>query len=250
MRQLEETLRLLAGQDYSIDPEELIERIEQDMSEEGVPVVARDGNSIMQTEVKLPQTAPERPSKRVWQFAAAMLAVVATIGAPLWLLGGENAEDVVSEPEAVYSWGDGDDVSAWVTVDEMMAMFETLSKRYAGLDLQDGEVEFIRVGPGVYTDQWDWNYVPVSGSGDWSVFVQGDVIVGQVRTDRRLPEGVVFQDGWGWEYILSGPNSSEAIAIGLMPPRQLSPYPDRKETYDDMYFELASMMLRELGWAD
>jgi hypothetical protein len=255
MRRLDETLLLLAGQDPSIDSDELIDRLERHLSEGIVPVVARDGSSIMQPEARPRQTSPPQPSRKVWVFAAALLAVVAAIGIPMWLLGGEDPQDVASDSDAVFSWRDGDDISAWVTVDEMKAMFGTLTKRYAGVELGDADVVFASPGSGVYTDQWDWSHDPVSGPGSgtgWLVSVQGDVVVGAVQGDRRLPEGAVFQPGWGWEHILRGPNSHEAIQIGLTPPREfdLGPYPDRREPYDDMYFEVASMMLRELGWAD
>jgi hypothetical protein len=267
MRRLEETLLLLARQDPSVDTEELSDRIERQMSEERVPVVARNKSSIMHTEVRPPRAVPVRGSRKVWLLAAAVLAVIATIGTPLWLLGGENPDGAVSEPEPVFSWGD--DIFEWVTADEMEVVFESLSIRHAGVALSEGEVVLERSG-GPSADPWDeWNWIhePIAPSqtpwrpppGRWIAGArmwEWEEFVIAPQTDRRLPDGVVFWPGpWGSGYTLRGPNSSEAIGISLLPPLEsdLHPfdtYPDRRETYDEMLFEVASMMLRELGWAD
>ena len=135
MRRLEDTLLLLAGQDPAIDSEELIERIERHLSQEDVPVVARDGSSIMQTEARPRQTMPLRPAKRGWVTAVALLAVIAAIGIPVWLFGGEDGAPVVSEPEAPvvsepeapFSWGE--DIHEWVTPNEMKDMLDRVSRR-------------------------------------------------------------------------------------------------------------------------
>lgn len=256
MQRLEDTLLLLAGQDPAIDSKELIERIERHLSQEAVQVVARDGSSIMQTEVRPHQTMPLRPARRGWVAAVALLAVIAAIGIPVWLFGGDDGAPVVSEPEAPFSWGD--DIYEWVTPDEMKDMFDHLSRRYAGVEPGGGEVGVDRSGLGMDTDVWHtsvWRY-EAADSGPvenrtWIVGIQRGELAGPRLTDSRLPEGVVFEEDWaGGQYILSGPNSTEAISINLSPPHDLRPYPEPTERYHDMYFELASMMLRELGWAD
>lgn len=276
MRQLEETLLLLAGQDPAIDSEELIDRIELHLSEENVPVVAGDRSSIMQTGVRRPQTAPPRRLKKASLLAAAVLAVVAAIGTPLWLLGGDGPEDAVSEPEGVFSWGEGrldwEDILDWVTAEEMKATFESSTMHWEGGALSGGEVVFERFddeGHWIY----EWGYEPTSPElrswrvsvhrWDWEAYPFPDA----TQTDRRLPDGVVFWTGWGedcraWPSQggrcpviegLRGPNSSEAITINLSNPYYLYSPPDTDLTSDDKddtYFQIASMMLRELGWAD
>lgn len=103
---------------------------------------------------------------------------------------------------------------------------------------------------------WHWLYA-AEGQGGWqgSVYKEPAVpdFLSDPLSDPRLPEGVVFVQDWGWGYVLRGPNSEEAIAISLLPPHELLPsdmHPEREAAYYDMYFEFASWMLQELGWAN
>lgn len=98
MRQLEETLLLLAGQDQPVDPDQLIHRIEQDLSAEDVPVVAWDERRMAQTNKRTRLETQPRPSSKAWVVAVAAAAIVAAIGIPLWLVPGAEPEVIVSEP--------------------------------------------------------------------------------------------------------------------------------------------------------
>jgi WD40 repeat protein len=97
MRQLEETLLLLAEQDPLADTEDLVRRIERSLSEEDVPVVAGDGRRIMQTIDKAPPTTEPGPQMKPLAFVVAAVAVLIAIALPAWLLGGSGPEDVVAE---------------------------------------------------------------------------------------------------------------------------------------------------------
>jgi hypothetical protein len=261
MQQLEETLSLLAGQDQSIDTDELIDRIERHLSSEGVPVVAGDGVSLAHAAFELDETTPRRLPRSAWAFAAAVVVVIAVVGIPVWLLGWNGPVDVASDSEAVFSWGD--DISEWVTPEELELVFESLAMRYVGVDLRedfgDSEVVFETYeGSEEEPVHWGWVYDPVIkpwrdgwgvdvAEGNWERFVIAP------QSDPRLPDGVVFWPDWGWGRIFRGPNSSEAIGIGLSSPSELRPFPEhpeREEAYYEMYYEVASMVLRELGWAD
>lgn len=215
----------------AIDAEELIDR--------------------MQTVSGPPQTTPPRRLKKAWLLAAAVLAAVAAIGTPMWLFGGEGPEDAASEPEAVFSWGE--DIRKWVTAEELKAVLESATEHWEGAALSGGKV--------VFDDEVEWTYQFASYAerpwGAWSGSFQefdweAEGFPDSSRTDQRLPDGVVFWGLWG-DSAYRGPNSSEAIAIGLHAPYSLYPLPESdvsSEEKDDMYFEVVSMVLRELGWAD
>ena len=265
MRQLEEALHLIAGQDRSVDTKELIDRVEQQISQEGVPVVAMDRNRTMQTQEKPRQITQTRLPKRVWVFAAALAAVVMAIGIPVWLFGGEDAETVTepvaattttagevettldtadtvpvpTEPTTVFSWSD--DLSEWVTEDEMTDLLEDLSTRYyadTGGDL-GGKAVLARPGGDL-----------VWGVGYWSVGVHagGGYHPFPTRTNPRLPQGVTYEP-ISQSYVFSGPNSGQSICITLTTPGTTASI-EEEPNYETIFFALASMMLQEMGWAD
>lgn len=193
-------------------------------------------------------------------FAVTFVVVLLAGGVTL-LLSGPEALEPAGPP--VFSW-DNDDINEWVTEDEMTAALEELSWRYQGTDL-GGEAVFESSGdpeavfePGGFSG-WAWRVGP-AGDPTWRVVVHdGDEHTASPsdqisKTDPRLPEGVVYHAGWGFAwgaYVLSGPNSDEWICIMVFPPGASSQYPDESEVgeHENMVFDLASMMLREMRWA-
>lgn len=185
----------------------------------------------------------------------------------------ETGGDPSTEPpepsttsSTVFTWED--DPSEWVTAGKRKAMFQHLSKRCAGVDLDETEVtiegstgigeERAWSGAEMRDPDWAWTYDP----GDHNLWVAGlgrfqmPPGVPDAVTDPRLPEGVVITRLWAWGPELKGPNSDEWFTIDLHTPDALPKpdpddiYPDREGPYSDMYFEFVSWMLRELGWAD
>ncbi len=151
------------------------------------------------------------------------------------------------EPRTVFSWGD--DLSEWVTEEEMTAALRDVVSRYAGADL-NGEALFDDEGADLvgYDGQWEL--------GGWTVQFRnfdrdGGYDGSPPETDPRLPRGVTFKRGWG-EYIFLGPNSDEMIAIRLRPPGTPSRYPagSEIEAHEAVLFPLVSWMLKEMGWVD
>jgi hypothetical protein len=103
-----------------------------------------------------------------------------------------------------------------------------------------------------------WSFRLAGDEGSWRVFAHNGSHDGQyvgppTETDPRLPPGVVFQRGEGFAYgfyILSGPNSRESICMSVLPPGVAWPQGSDVDVHEDRVFALASMMLREMGWAD
>lgn len=188
--------------------------------------------------------------------AAVAFTVVVLVGAVTLLLRGP--ESVEPAGPAVFSW-DGDDINQWVTEDEMTAALEDLSWRYRGAGL-DAEAVFESLNDpdSVFEPDgswWRWNAsgwrVTVHNGDDHPASPSDQVL----QTDPRLPERVLYHAGWGFawgSYVLSGPNSEESLCITVDPPGTSSDYPDESEVeqHENMSFELASMMLQEMGWAD
>lgn len=105
----------------------------------------------------------ENQEKSRAPWLAVVVVIVAAVLAGLgvrWLIGtgsdSESTEPKWTEPGAVFSW-DGDDLSAWVTEDEMRAALEHVSTLYAGADLE-GEV-VLEHDEG--TNGWSWSTGPV-----------------------------------------------------------------------------------------
>jgi len=143
------------------------------------------------------------------------------------------------EPGTVFSWES--DLSKWVTEDEMTALLEELSRRFyadTGGDL-GGEAVLARPGGDLV---WAVGY--------WSVGVHpwGGYHPTPTKTDPRLPEGVTYE-GMSQSYGFSGPNSSQSICITLTTPGGTASIED-EPNYQTIFFAIASMMLREMGWVD
>lgn len=102
MRQLDETLNLLAEQDPSIDTADLIMRLERRLATEGAPVVAVGTSDDHQPKTTTPADFLRLRSRRTWALAAGFVAAALIIGLPLWLAGGTDPrvgdQDVVSTP--------------------------------------------------------------------------------------------------------------------------------------------------------
>lgn len=268
MRQLEEALQLLAGQDQAVDPGELITGIEQELSHEGVPVVSIDGSRVVGTGLEPPGITDRRIRKTAWVFAAALAAVVMAIGIPTWMFGGEEPDtagepvvattttttveveaavspettaSVPTEPTTVYSWVF--DLSNWVTEDEMTVLLEDLSRRFYA-DTADGDLGGRVTLAKPSSAEFIW------GVGFWSVGAHdgGGYHPRPTLTDPRLPDGVTY---WGdsQSYGFSGPNSDQAICITLTTPGTTASILE-EPNYETIFFEIATMMLHEMGWTD
>jgi len=97
MRQLEETLLILAGQDQPVDPQDLIDKIEQDLRGEDRPVV---GMSPTPPKWEAPHATRRSPRRGALAFVAAALAALA-IGLPVWILGRTSTPDVATTTQPV-----------------------------------------------------------------------------------------------------------------------------------------------------
>jgi hypothetical protein len=220
-----------------------------------IPVIGvfPEGGKKMSTQIRPHDQHQTRPDgvQPLWRgvlaFGTALVLVLAAIGT-IWLLRSEP--EPAAGPVAVFSWGD--DLSMWVTEAEMTNAFEDLARTYAGVGF-DGEVV---VQPGEGLDGVAWR---VGTSGDptsWVFAVHNgshmfdDGVVSLRETNPRLPEGVTYgTGGWG-VYTFAAPNTDESVCMTVEPPREI--FGDRVEdqVYEAMLFDLASMTLREMGWAD
>lgn len=192
--------------------------------------------------------------------AGAAVAALVAIGGALLVLGSGGdpaapAATTVTAPaeSTVFSWNGGE-LSEWVTEDEMTDALAYLSTEYLGADL-DGTVRVDK------EEDWVWSFQLVGDTGVWQVIAHnGDHrpeggVAEPNQSDPRLPPGVKYEAFGGFAhgfYGLSGPNSDESICMTLMSPDSYWGYPEGAEvrTHEDRIFALASMMLREMGWAD
>ena len=148
-----------------------------------------------------------------------------------------------TEPGAVFSWS-GEDLSEWVTEDEMTDAIRDASALYEGQG-PTGKVVYEGTDDGVSWEAGDWSFEISNGD-------HGGKYVGPPTSiDPRLPEGVTYkaEEGFGvGGYILSGPNSDEMIAIHLWwPGGPLGDHP-LEGVHEDMVFAIASRLLEEMGW--
>ena len=163
---------------------------------------------------------------------------------------------VVGPPEApadVFSW-DRDDMSDWVTEDEITAVLADLSIEYAGTPL-DGRAEFEHRGfVGVVRDAVEWTIGSIDGGNGWAVRVHNGDHISRGSTefsenDLKLPTG---GESGGWVvYRVRGPNSDESFCISVDAPTEIfgTTYWE-DEINIEMVSAVASMMLEELGWVD
>ena len=190
---------------------------------------------------------------------------------------GTDAASTATEPTktevetgTVFSWS-ADDLSEWVTEEEMTDALIGVSTRYAGRDF-DSEVvlehrgrEWAGTEEGM--EEWAWRLrtcpsSPGCPKGRWEVFVHNGyheergIEEPPTETDPRLPEGVTYEAGHGWAegaYVYSGPNSDESICVNLWwrgHPLHGRIKSKDQGVHEDMTFALASVLLQEIGWAD
>ena len=208
-------------------------------------VWAAPGRFVMTTELKPgPETPPVIPQKKsVWIRWWMVLVFIAVAASVLF---------IVLQPAAIFSW-DGDDLSEWVTEAEMTAVLQDVASRYVGSDLESEAV-------------FDEESVELAGfdgvwiAGGWRVSFHNGDHDGRYEgpptgTDPRLPQGVTYEaeQGFGWgHYVLLGLNSDEMISVWVRPAGTSFGYPPESEVeaHKDMTFAVATMMLREMGWAD
>jgi len=152
----------------------------------------------------------------------------------------------------VFSWT-GDDISDWVTEEEMAAALAGLLLEYAGTELH-GEVEFERREVfGEASDTVEWTVGHEYGENHWVVTVHnGDHLPDDLwsyETDLELPKGEITTGGWG-VFTVRGPNSDESLCVWVGPPVEIFGGQVQEDIYEEMISVLASMILEELGWVD
>jgi hypothetical protein len=181
----------------------------------------------------------------------AVLGLLLVLAAGTLVVGSRLFIDAEAPP--IFSWA-RDDLREWVTEDEMTDILTVMSVPYFGAEL-DGDV-----GSRVSAADWVLSFRLADGAGSWRLLVHngnhGGAYLGPPKeTDPRLANGVTYEAEWGFGhggYILSGPHSRELLALHLLPPGTSFGYPHgtEVEVHEDRIFALASMMLREMGWAD
>lgn len=156
-------------------------------------------------------------------------------------------------PADVFSW-DRDDMSDWVTEDEITAVLADLSIEYAGTRL-DGEAELEHRGESdeLMLTGAVWIVGPTDGDHHWQVSVHnGDHVPDDLwlhDTEWTLPQGEITTGGWG-VFTVRGSNSDESFCIHLEAPTEIFGTYVREDIYVEMVSAVASMMLEELGWVD
>jgi hypothetical protein len=145
------------------------------------------------------------------------------------------ANDSPTEPTAVFAWGD--DLTEWVTEDEMTALLEDLSNRFYGGGL-GGEAVVAQPNDLIW------------GVGYWSVGVHagGGYHDNPTQPAPQLPQGVTYAGG-SQSYVFSGPNSDQSICITLTTPGTTASI-EEEPSYRTMFFAVAAMLLQQMGWAD
>ena len=170
-------------------------------------------------------------------------------------LGQSDGPAESAGPDYPFSWGE--DLTQWVTEDEIAEIVTDLLRTYADTDLEGA----VHTDPSDDGESWDWSVGAVGEiRGPWILNAHNGDHDGRydgrpTDVDSRLPDGVGFEAevGFGFgHYIFSGPSSDELISLWLRPAGTSFGYPpsSQVDAYEDMLFSLASRLLRELGWAD
>ena len=265
MRQLEGALHLLAEQDPSVDPDELVTRIEWSLSAEGVPVVALQRGRIMQTREKPLDTTRRGVPRRAWVVAAALAAITMAIGVAVLLFGGGEPGDVVSAPVAVFDL-QTDSLCDWFTAEDLNEIF-TAAQQRAGTayDLE----EFIPGG--CSSDTWRTTtrtssasgglsgYVHVSALHEWvegnpgAPFVDPDTLVEHHLLDDRVSyRNRTLQFGWmeGLDgYLKVDGHEDEILYFGIA-------FDDHDGVthlsgeYEELGLVVVNELLRRMNWTD
>jgi len=267
MRQLEETLYLLAGQDPPVDTAVLIDRIEQDLTEEGVPAVAIDGSRIMHAQAKPSEKTLRRPTRRRWVFAAALIATAMAIGTSGWLFGGDNPEDVVSAP--VFDM-QTDSFCEWFTADDMNEILATAQQRAETAYVLD---EFTLALGGCDRTSW-WTTRrsrSLSGSESLSVAVRIESVNSRVEGNfdsfrvnpdafvghHLLDDGVSYQNRtyqFGWREGLDGylrvdGHEDEILYFGISFDDH-DGVTEMTPEYEELGLAVVNELLQRMNWID
>jgi len=147
----------------------------------------------------------------------------------------------------------GEDLTEWVTTEEMASVLEQVSVQFTGSPLVD-EVVAESVDDGF----WYRSGVPPGEeteffNGGWEVRLEpmGDERAMEgAQPDPGLPEGVEAAGGFGGIYDMRGPLSDEVLSIWINPPETLGSGERAEARWRDLYFQVASMALVEMGWAE
>jgi hypothetical protein len=201
--------------------------------------------------------------RRVPAWAAALAGAVAmlvVLGGLSFVLGGSEGATEPSEPAAPtttapvpttvtttfagpadpvepFAWGE--DLARWVTEDEMTALLGRLSRKYymdTGGSL-GGEAVLSRPGGDLVWSVGYWS-IGVHDGGGWHPTPD--------TTDPRLPTGVLYT-GDSQSHGFSGPASSAAICLTVTTPGTTASI-EEEPNYQSIVFEIATMMLEEMGW--
>lgn len=161
------------------------------------------------------------------------------------------ADDATSEP-----FTSGEDLTEWVTAEEMNEVLERIQTDFTGSPLDDEVV----TEPD--DDSFWYRYGVPEGSegeafeGGWEVVLQpwpdGDAMAG-AQTFPSLPDGVeAAGPSYGGVYFLRGPRSAEILSLWVDPPdpSYVGVGEADEARWQDVYFQVASMALREMGWAE
>lgn len=142
-----------------------------------------------------------------------------------------------TEPVEPFAWGQ--DLARWVTADEMTALLGRLSRTYymdTGGSL-GGDAVLSRPGGDLVWSVGYWS-VGVHDGGGWHPTPD--------TADPRLPEGVLYT-GDSQSHGFSGPVSRAAICITVTTPGTTASIEEEPQ-YQSIVFEIATMMLEEMGW--
>ncbi len=148
----------------------------------------------------------------------------------------------------------GEDLTEWVTIEEMSGVLEQVSVQFTGSPLAD-EV----VAESLDDEFWYRSGVPAGEeteffNGGWEVLLEPRSdersMVG-AQPDPGLPDGVeAVGPSYGGVYFVRGPLSDEVLSIWVNPPETLGSGDAGEARWQDLYFQVASMALVEMGWAE
>jgi len=258
MRQLEDALDLLAGQDPPIDTTEMIDSIEQHLSQGGVPVVAWNGSRTMQIQEKPRQITQRRLSKSVWVFAAALAAAVMAIGIPLWLLGRSSVQDVASTSAEVFDFSQ-DSMCDWFTAEEMNQIV-VAAQQLVGTTMDFGYEWECQPESGRWTASTSevWlGPLSVAQAMSWAAqphTTAPDDFVGHERLDESVTYGNLhgstmwMMEGMNTDLRIEG-HENEVLWFWVVADPRDSTHPV-DTYYAPLGFALADAMLRDMNWVD
>ena len=148
----------------------------------------------------------------------------------------------------------GQDLTEWVTTEEMASVLEQVSVQFTGSPLAD-EV----VAESVDDAFWYRSGVPAGEeteffNGGWEVLLEpwsDERAMEGAQPDPGLPDGVeAAGPQMGGSYFIRGPLSDEILSIWINPPETLGGSEAAEARWRDLYFQVASMALVEMGWGE